>query len=169
MERAAVEQLARAADAVTYRHARLVLLSAQGHRVPQLVQEIGLCERQIRKIIHAFNDQGVPALPHRKAPGGVPRCDAPARAALVELLRRSPTEFGIESASWTGADLAAVAATQGLPVMSPRTARREIRRAGLRWQQAKRWTQQEPEYERKNAPAAVGRSGPGQPQVGVGV
>ncbi len=168
-ERAEIERLARSGDAITYRHARLVLLSAQGHRVPQLVREIGLCKRQIRKLLHAFNDQGITALPHRKALGGRPRCDAAARAALVELLRRSPTEFGIESATWTGADLAAVAVTQGLPSMSPRTARREIQRAGLRWQQAKRWSQQEPEYERKNAAAAVGRPGHRQPSVGIRV
>ena len=137
-EQAEVERLARSSDAVTYRHARLVLLSAQGHRVPQLVREIGLCERQIRKLLHAFNDQGVAALPHGKAPGSPPRCDAVARAALVELLRRSPTEFGIESATWTGADVAAVAATQGLPpyVAADRPARDPAGGAALAASQA---------------------------------
>jgi hypothetical protein len=66
----------------------------------------------------------------------------------LKLLRRSPTEFGIESATWTGVELAWVTQAQGLPAMSARTARREIRRAGYGWQQAKGWFQREPEYER---------------------
>jgi hypothetical protein len=92
------------------------------------------------------------------------------RGELVELLRRSPPEFGIESATWTGADLARVAQEQGVaPAMSARTARREIKRAGHRWQQAKRWSAQEPEYERKKAVPAVGRARREQPGVGLGV
>jgi len=168
-ERGQVEQFRRCADAVTYRHARVVLLSAQGKRVSQLVREVGLTDRRIRDIIHTFNEHGPASLPRKKAPGGQPRCNADARRALVELLRRSPTEFGIESASWTGADLAQIAARQGLPTMSERTARREIRRAGYRWQQAKRWSKQEPEYERKKTAQALGRAGTGQRGVGTGV
>jgi transposase len=168
-EQQAVERLARSRDAVTYRHARVVLLSAQGHRVSQLVREVGLSDRRIRDIIHAFNEQGPRSLPRRKAPGSKPLCDLGARAALLALLRRTPTEFGIESATWTGEDLAQVARTQGLPTMSARTARREIERAGERWQQAKRWSKQEPDYERKKAAGAARRASKDQPRVGLGV
>jgi transposase len=168
-ERQQVEELARGGDAVSYRHARVILLSAQRQRVPQIVPLTGLSERWVRALLHRFNTHGVAALPRRKAPGQPPRCDAAARTALLELLRRSPTEFGIESATWTGVELARVAQEQGLPAMSARTARREIRRAGYGWQQAKRWSRKEPEYERKKAAATVGGPGTSQPSVGSGV
>lgn len=155
-ERQEVERLTRSSDAATFRHARVVLLSAEGKRVSQLMREVGLSDRRIRDIIHGFNSHGSASLPRKKAPGGPSRCDATARAALVSLLRRSPTEFGIESAFWSGADLARVAHEQGLPQMSARTARREIVRAGYRWQQAKRWSKKEPAYERKKASRTAG-------------
>jgi transposase len=169
-ERQQAEKLLRSADAATYRHARVILLSAQRQKVTQIMAAVGLSDRQVRKIIHAFTEQGVRCLPRRPAPGRDPLCDAQARAQLVELLRRPPTDFGIESATWTGADLAAMAQQQGIvPVLSPRTARREIERAGYRWQQAKRWSAQEPEYERKKTLRAAGRAGRGQSRLGLGV
>jgi transposase len=165
-----VEHLLRSADAATYRHARVVLLSAQGQKVSQIMAAVGLSDRQIRLIVHRFNEYGVAALPRRKAPGRQRLCDATARSALAELLRRPPTDFGIESATWTGADLAAVAKQQGIaPDLSARTARREIQRAGYRWQQAKRWSAQEPEYERKKTTGAPGRAGARRSRLGAGV
>lgn len=169
-EQRQVEQLLRSADAATYRHARVVLLSAQGQKVSQIVAAVGLSDRQIRKIIHAFILHGVASLPRRKAPGRKRLCAGPTQAALVELLRRPPSQFGIESATWTGADLAAVAQQQGIaPTLSARTARREIQRAGHRWQQAKRWSAQEPEYERKKTPGAPGGARARRAELGPGV
>jgi transposase len=159
-EQREVVKLLRSHDAVTHRHARVVRLSSQGKKVPQIIPLVGLSDRRIRDILHGFNQHGVASLPHRKAPGRAPLCDAPARSALVELLRRPPADFGIESATWTGADLARVAHEQGIaPALSPRTARREIQRAGQRWQQAKRWSAKEPEYERKKTLRPAGRAG----------
>lgn len=169
-EQACVEQLVRSRDAVTYRHARVVLLSAQRQRVPQIARTTGLSERWVREVIHRFKEHGLASLPRKKAKGATPRCNEQARAALLELLRRPPTDFGIESAFWTGADLAAVAKGQGIvDQLSERTARREIRRAGYRWQQAKRWSKKEPQYERKKAPPAVGRTCADRRGVGAGV
>jgi transposase len=169
-EQRQVEQLLRSADAATYRHARVVRLSAQGQKVAQIVAAVGLCDRQVRKIVHSFTQHGVTSLPRRKAPGRKRRCDPAAHQALVELLRRPPTDFGIESATWTGADLAAVAKQQGIaPDLSARTARREIQRAGYRWQQAKRWSAQEPDYERKKTAGSPGGARAGGAALGAGV
>jgi transposase len=159
-EQREVEKLLRSNDAVTYRHVRIIRLSAQGKSVRHIMPLVGLSDRRIRDIVHGFNQHGVASLPHRKAPGRAPLCDAKARSELLELLRRPPPDFGIESATWTGADLARVAHEQGIaPALSPRTARREIQRAGQRWQQAKRWSAQEPEYERKKTLRPAGRAG----------
>lgn len=169
-EQRQVQDLLRSSDAATYRHARIVLLSSERQKVSQLVRAVGLSDRRIREIIHRFNQHGVNSLPRRKAPGGQRICDEKTRAALLELLRRSPTEFGIESRFWTGADLAVMAQQQGIaPAMSARTARREIRRAGYRWQQAKRWSAKEPEYERKKTARALGGTRPSGGKLGPGV
>jgi transposase len=165
-----IQALLRSADAATYRHARVVLLSSQGKKVSQVMEAVGLSDRWVREILHAFNRHGVNSLPRRPAPGRQRICDEPTRAALLELLRRPPTDFGIESRLWTGADLAAVAQQQGIaPAMSARTARREIRRAGHRWQQAKRWSAKEPQYERKKTVRAPGRASASRAFVGSGV
>jgi transposase len=169
-ERRHVKALLRSSDAATYRHARVVLLSSQGQKVSVVMRTVGVSDRWVREIIHRFNPHGVSSLPRRKALGAQRICDEPTRAALVELLRRSPTEFGIESRFWTGADLAGIAQQQGIaPAMSARTARREIRRAGYRWQQAKRWSAKEPEYERKKTARALGRTRSSRSHVGPGV
>jgi transposase len=165
-----VQALLRSSDAATYRHARVVLLSSQGQKVPAVMRAVGVSDRWVREMIHRFNQHGVSSLPRRKAPGAKRICDEPTRAALVELLRRSPAEFGIESRFWTGADLATIAKQQGIaPAMSARTARREIRRAGYRWQQAKRWSAKEPEYERKKTARAPGGTRPSPGELGPGV
>jgi transposase len=169
-EQSHVQGLLRSSDAATYRHARVVLLSREGRKVPEVMRTVGVSERWVREIIHRFNQQGVNSLPRRKAPGSPRLCNEATRAALLELLRRPPTEFGIESRFWSSAELATIAQQQGIaPAMSARTARREIRRAGYRWQQAKRWSAKEPEYERKKTAPAPGGARPSEPGLGPGV
>src|SRR3712207_5594546 len=96
-EQRQIDHLLRSTDAATYRRARVVRLSSQGQTVAQIVAAVGLCDRQVRKILHGFTQQGIAVLPRRKAPGRTRLCDEPTLAKLVELLRRPPTDFGIES------------------------------------------------------------------------
>src|SRR5262249_54616854 len=124
-----LEQLARSSDAVTYRHARLVLLSVAGQKVPEIQVALGLSDRTVRDTLRRFNEGGSAALVRRKAPGNPRLLDEAGRAALLELLHRPPTEFGIESRLWTAPELARVAVEQGLvAAISPDTVRAEIRR-----------------------------------------
>ncbi len=150
-EQQQLEQLARSGDSVTWRHARVVLLSVSGQKVPQIQAALGLSDRTVRDTIRRFNEGGPAALVRRKAPGKARLLDEAARAALVDLLHRPPTDFGIESRLWTAPELARVAVEQGLVgSISPDTVRAEIRRAGNRWKRAKRWTTSpDPAYQRK--------------------
>jgi len=156
-ERSPVETLARSSDTVTYRRARTVLLSALGTRVPEIMAALGLSDRTVRNTIHHFNQDGVASLPRRMPPGKPRRCDPAARRALLELLHRPPSDFGIESRLWTAADLAAVAVQQGIvPSISQDTVRREIRRLGKSWQRAKRWTSSpDPDYSEKRGASSA--------------
>ncbi len=152
-----LDALARSSDTVTYRHAQIIRLSAQGQRVPQIQAALSLSDRTVRDTIRRFNLHGPDALPRRKAPGSKPRCDPKAREALVELLHRPPSDFGLESRLWTADDLAAVAVDQGVaPALSADTVRREIARSGHSWQRAKRWTNcPDPDYSRKKAASSA--------------
>jgi transposase len=150
-EQEGLDALVRSSDTVTFRRARVILLSAQGRRVPEIMAALGLSDRTVRDTIRRFNERGLASLPRGKAPGKPRRLDAAGRAALLELLHRPPTEFGIESRLWTAADLAAIAIQQGLATeLSQDTVRAEIRRAGKSWKRAKRWTvSPDPHYSRK--------------------
>jgi len=156
-ERQQVDQLARSSDAVTFRHARIVVLSLSGQKVPEIQAALGLSDRTVRDMLRRFNQQGPNALIRRKAPGKARRLDASARARLVELLHRPPTDFGIESRLWTAPDLARVAVAQGVvEAVSPDTVRAEIRRCGKSWKRAKRWTTSpDPEYQRKKGKSSA--------------
>ena len=153
-ERQQVERMARSSDTVTHRRARMVLLSAQGCRVAQIMAATGLSDPTVRSTLRAFNRDGVASLPRRKAPGAKRRLSEAGRAALIELLHTPPTTFGIESALWTAPDLARVAREHGLAEeLSGDTVRREIRRSGKSWKRAKRWTTSpDPGYQRKKGP-----------------
>jgi transposase len=150
-EQRQLEQLVRSSDAVTYRHARIVLLSLSGQKVPEIQAALGLSDRTVRDTLRRFNEQGPMALVRRKAPGAARRLDKAARERLVELLHQPPTDFGSESRLWTAPELAQVAVAQGLAAtVSPDTVRAEIRRAGKSWKRAKRWTTSpDPDYQRK--------------------
>jgi transposase len=150
-EQQQLDQLARSSDTITYRHARIVLLSLAGQKVAEIQAALGLSDRTVRDTLRHFNERGPAALVRRKPPGAARRLDATARARLVELMHRPPTDFGIESRLWTAPDLAKVAVEQGLvEAVSPDTVRAEIRRAGKSWKRAKRWTTSpDPDYQRK--------------------
>ena len=71
---------------------------------------------------------------------------------LLELLHRSPREFGKASSPWTLEDAAQISFEQGLmrKRVSGETIRATLKRLGMRWEHAKRWIESpDPEYERK--------------------
>ncbi|NIN69865.1 MAG: helix-turn-helix domain-containing protein [Anaerolineae bacterium] len=157
-ELAQVRDLARSSDTVTHRHARAVLLSAQRVRVLEIAERLDYCARAVRNLIKAFNKDGVKAVSRRKSPGRPRICDQEARDAILDLLHKPPSTFGIESALWTTKALAEVAVRQGIvPQISDETIRIEIKRARMRWQRAKRWTtSSDPDYDKKRASLAFG-------------
>ena len=113
-ERQEIESLSRTSDRITYRRCRIVLLSADGCTVSDIAIALGQCSRTVRNTLHSFDEKGVTALPHRKAKGPEPILDSAGQDALLEVLRQSPQNFGIESALWTAQDLAFVAVEKGI-------------------------------------------------------
>jgi transposase len=155
-EQAQANGLTFSSDAVTYRRARIVLMSAHGWRVQRIMAALGLSDRTVRDVIHGFNEGGLASLPRRKAPGAKRICDQGKRGALVEISQHPPTDYGIPSKLWTAEDLAAVAVRLGLVErISGQTVRREMRRSGKTWQRTKRWTSPDPDYAKKGGSSSV--------------
>lgn len=169
-ECAALHAATQSPNAVTYRRARAVLLSAQGQKAPQIAHVLGCTDRQVRNMLQAFNQRDLESLPRRYAPGVPPLCTPAQVSAIVDLLHHAPTEHGIERGTWTQADLCAVAVRQGIvPTIGRTTLGKVIKAAGYRWQRAKRHsTSPDPAYEKK-APGSLGRPRPSRPIVRAGL
>lgn len=155
-ERQEIESLSRTSDRITYRRCRMVLLSADGYTVSDIAKALGQCTRTVRNTLHSFDEKGASVLPHRIAKGPAPILDDAGRDALLEVLRQSPQNFGIESALWTAQDLASVAVDKGIcDAISANTVRRVVRSCGKSWQRAKRWTSPDADYGQKRGRYSV--------------
>jgi|SRR5688572_24045753 transposase len=153
-----LEQGLRSSDADMLRRCQIVLASARGQAAPQIGRDLGCSGQWVRKVVHAFNAEGLASLAARsRRPHTIHVAfDAEGCEALRELVRRSPREFGKPTSLWTLHLLAEVAAEQGLTesVVSHETIRQTLLRLGLRWQRAKAWIRSpDPAYPQKNSVA----------------
>ncbi len=122
--------LAKEQDLVTARRARVLLMMKEDHDWRSICLAIGLSERTIRDIVRRFNEDGVAGLRRTRPPGRPPTMSQGQRKQLVEIIRRSPAEFGFDgSRYWSLASLAVAARREGaLGDASPRALRSEIAR-----------------------------------------
>jgi transposase len=90
--------------------------------------------------------------PHRSPRQLSPdRSDDDCKAALVAILHRPLSEFGINRTSWRLIDLHRIVRVQGLPLSGARM-QRVLRSTGFKWRKARSvLTSQDPEYTRKVA------------------
>lgn len=144
----------RSADVCTVRRCQVILASARGDHVPAIVRTLGCCEQTVRAAIHAFSQDGVVALTKGSSrPHSARRTfDDATTAQLLDLLRRSPREFGHPPSLWT-LDLAAQTAhTEGITPtrLSRESVRLALRRQKVCWRRVKHWiTSPDPDYAQK--------------------
>jgi transposase len=148
----------RAADAFTLRRCQIILASARGERVPAIARSLGCGEQTVRNALHAFDREGVAALPVGSSrPHTIhPAFDAEGAERLRALLHRSPREFGHPTGVWTLELAAETAYREGLTPrrVSDETIRATLDRQGIRWRRAKDWiTSPNPAYTQKNSAA----------------
>ena len=154
-ERARLEAALRASDAFTVRRARVVLLSADGHRPREIARGLRCATQTVRNGVRAFNATGLAAL---TAGSSRPRSAAPvlgeaALGRLRAILHQPPRAFGHARSTWTLALPAEAARAEGLSetVLSVETVRQALLRLGVGWKRAKRWlTSPDPGYAQKN-------------------
>ena len=128
-EREQLQELTSCPDETAERRARAVLMASEGVDSHSIAQSLGISERTVRYAVKRFNDGGFEAT-KQSISSGRPRSTSDSnRELLIDIIRRSPTEFGINSEHWDLSDLAAVARSEGvLPDVSHWTVRREVAR-----------------------------------------
>lgn len=94
--------------------ARIVLLSAQGRRVPEIGRILGAHPANLRKWIHRFNSRGCQGLITVRSGGAKPRLSVEQRARIVALAEKRPGDLGLSFATWTLHKLAEQARKRGI-------------------------------------------------------
>jgi len=118
--------------------AMILLASSTGMSAPQIASLVRTDESHVRKVIHAFNEEGFSSLdPDYR--GGRPRKMTPAeRDRIVAVARARPDTQGVALTRWSLAKLREHLAGMGI-VLSEEALRRTLRHAGLSHQRTRSW------------------------------
>jgi len=157
-----LRRLQRSGQAFVARWATILLLSQAGRSVREIAVGLGLHVQTVRTRIRTFN-QAEPAtrwdlLRPPRRPGRPPTYGPAVQQGLVDLLKQSPEQMGIDSGVWRLHDLVRVAKRTKLVTGAARrtfnveTVRRLLRKAGYVYLSAKWWiTSDDPHYRHKKA------------------
>ena len=94
--------------------ARVVLLSSQGYRVPEIGALVRAHPANLRKWIHRFNERGCDGLQTVHSGGPRQRFSAEQRAEVVRLAQTNPRDLGLNFSRWTLHKLAQQATRRGI-------------------------------------------------------
>jgi transposase len=116
----------------------ILLASSTGMSAPQIAAMVRTDESHVRKVIHAFNEQGFASLdPDYR--GGRPKKTTPEqRDRIVAVARARPDTQGVALTRWSLAKLAEHLAGLGI-VLSQEALRQTLRGAGLSHQRTRSW------------------------------
>lgn len=128
-----------AKEPVKLRRAIVVLMSAQGQAVGDIVTLMRVDEGYVRDVIHAFNQRGFDALDPKWSGGRPPAVDQSTRRQVIAMAKADPRSLGLPFTVWSLTKLAAHLAREKICTISPETLRRILRTAGVSWQKTKTW------------------------------
>src|SRR3954464_12669199 len=116
----------------------IVLASATGMSAPQIAAVVRTDESHVRKVIHAFNEQGFGSLdPDYR--GGRPKKTTPEqRDRIIAVARARPDTQGVALTRWSLAKLSEHLAGLGIQ-LSEEALRQTLRAAGLSHQRTRSW------------------------------
>ena len=118
--------------------AMILLASSTGMSAPQIAGLVRTDESHVRKVIHAFNEQGFGSLdPDYR--GGRPKKTTPEqRDQIVAVARARPDTQGVALTRWSLAKLSEHLDSLGI-VLSAEALRQTLRAAGLSHQRTRSW------------------------------
>lgn len=94
--------------------ARVVLLSGEGYRVPEIGPMVNAHPTNLRKWIHRFNQRGVRGLISSRSGGPPPRFTEAQRGQIIELAQANPRDLGLNFSRWTLHKLAEQCVKRGI-------------------------------------------------------
>ncbi|NLG52293.1 MAG: helix-turn-helix domain containing protein [Chloroflexi bacterium] len=100
-EKARLQSWLNSDDPELKHRARVVLLSADGYRIPEIAQIVESHPANLRKWIHRFNQMGCRGLRTVRSGGAKPRFTETQKKRIVALARSRPRELGLNFTSWT--------------------------------------------------------------------
>ena len=101
-------------DAAMRHRTRVVLLSRQGYRVPEIGPLLKSHPANLRKWIHRFNEHGCEGLRSVHSGGPRLRFSVQQRRDIVRLAQTGPRDLGLNFTRWTLHKLAQQAAKRGI-------------------------------------------------------
>ncbi len=81
--------------------ARVVLLSSDGYRIPEIGELVGAHPANLRKWIHRFNRNGCRGLISTRSGGAKPRFSEEQKQRIVALAEQRPRDLGLNFTKWT--------------------------------------------------------------------
>ena len=129
----------------------LLFASVQGQSVGQISSMFQTSATHVAALIHAFNEQGFPALDPRWGGGRPRQIDLDARTEIVKVALARPTDRGEPFKRWSLTKLRAhLVRTQIVPVISRSQLWRILHEAGVRFTHHKTpKSSPDPEFETK--------------------
>jgi transposase len=163
-----LQRLARhSRDAVVARRAAVVLCSAQGMSVSEIVGTVFFDAGHIRSVLKDFNKRGFAALRAGRSPGRPRRIDEQTRERIVAVALSRPHDLGLPFTHWSLPKLRDHLIESGvIASISHEGVRQLLAERGISFQRTKTWKQSnDPEFERKkglfSASTAVVRAAAG--------
>lgn len=94
--------------------ARVVLLSHEGYRVPEIARRVEAHPTNLRKWIHRYNEKGAEGLISPRSGGAPVRISKGQKSQIIRLATQSPRELGLPFSQWALHKLAEAASETGI-------------------------------------------------------
>ncbi len=80
---------------------RVILLSSQGYRIPEISTIVKAHPTNLRKWVHRFNERGPDGLISPRSGGPPPRFTEEQKQKITELAEKRPRDLGLNFTRWT--------------------------------------------------------------------
>lgn len=137
--------------------AQMILLSAQGYKVPKIVEIHDTSNVTVYKWLDRFDAEGPAGLYDRPRSGRPTKADAEVEAALKEALSEPPTEQGYTFTIWTVPLLKKYVEKEVGVQMCEETIRSNLHKMGFRWKRP-RWEAAREDPQAKELMNTIGRA-----------
>ena len=80
---------------------RVILLSSEGYRIPEISTIVKAHPTNLRKWVHRFNERGPDGLISPRSGGPPPRFTEEQKEKITELAEKRPRDLGLNFSRWT--------------------------------------------------------------------